>query len=237
MKSLVIIPTYNEKENIEELTAKILATDPRLEILIVDDNSPDGTGQTAEKLAAGSTRVHILHRPQKMGLGTAYIAGFKYALSKHYDLIFEMDADNSHDPKYLPDFLNSISDYDLVIGSRYLHGGNVVNWPMHRLLLSYLANIYARWITGLPLHDSTSGFKCFRRHVLEAINLDRIGSEGYAFQIEMNFICWKKGFRLHEIPIVFVDRLQGKTKMSKKIIFEAVLLVWKLRLKGLFGKI
>ena len=236
MKSLAIIPTYNENGNIEDLISGLLATAPDLEVLVVDDNSPDGTGKTVERLAAQLPRVHAIHRPRKMGLGTAYVAGFKYALAGSYDFIFEMDADFSHDPLYIPDFLRSMADYDLVIGSRYTDGVNVVNWPIHRLLLSRAANIYSRWVTGLPLNDSTSGYKCFRRRVLEAIDLDKLQSEGYGFQIEMDFLAWKKGFRLHEIPIVFKDRSRGETKISKKIIFEAALLVWKLRLQWLFGK-
>src|SRR4030067_3804021 len=237
MKSLVIIPTYNEKENLEKIVPEILKMDDSLNILVVDDNSPDGTGERADRIAAKNNRVFVLHRPGKMGLGQAYIAGFKYALGKGYDYIFEMDADFSHDPKYLPDFLTAIQKADLVIGSRYIRGVNVVNWPMTRLLLSYCANIYARWVTGLPVKDSTGGFKCYRRIVLEKIKLDEIKSEGYSFQIETSYRAWKKGFKIVEIPIVFVDRQQGESKMSKKIVREAMWMVWKLRFLSLLGKI
>jgi len=201
---------------------------------VVDDNSPDGTGDYVEELSKNNNRFHLLRRPQKMGLGTAYIAGFKYALQNRYDYIFEMDADFSHDPKEIPNFLKAIQTYDLVLGSRYKNGVNVINWPMSRLLLSYFANIYTRVITGLRTHDATGGFKCFRRSVLEAINLDEIKSNGYAFQIEMTFKAFKKGFNIGEIPIVFVDRVTGKSKMSKKIVREAVIMVWKLRLRSVF---
>lgn len=237
MKTLIIIPTYNENKNIQPLVNEILAIESRIEILVVDDNSPDGTGEIAQKLSEQFQRVHVLHRTKKMGLGSAYIAGFKYALSKDYDLIFEMDADFSHDPKYLPDFLEKIQKYDVVIGSRYVKGVNVVNWPMHRLLLSYCANIYARAVTGLPIKDATGGYKCFRRKVLEALDLDNLSAKGYGFQIEITFKCWRKGFSLSEIPIIFVERSAGKTKMSRAIILEAIWVVWKLRLLSMLGKI
>lgn len=237
MKALVIIPTYNEKENIESIVREVLQQDPRLHVLIVDDNSPDGTGAVADRLAQTIGKVSVLHRQMKAGLGQAYVAGFRHALSKDFDYILEMDADFSHDPKYLPDFLKSIEKADLVLGSRYISGVNVVNWPMSRLLLSYFANIYARWVTGLPVKDSTGGFKCYRRIVLEQIELDKIKSEGYSFQIETSYRAWKKGFKLKEIPIVFVDRKQGESKMSKKIVREAMWMVWKLRFLSLLGKI
>jgi len=237
MKALVIIPTYNERENLEKIVSEVLRQDSRLHVLIVDDNSPDGTGQIADKLAQSNGKILVLHRQKKAGLGQAYVAGFKFALQKDFDCIFEMDADFSHDPKYLPDFLKSIEKADLVLGSRYISGVNVVNWPMSRLLLSYFANIYARWVTGLPVKDSTGGFKCYRRIVLEKIDLDKIKSEGYSFQIETSYRAWKKGFKLREIPIVFVDRQQGESKMSKKIVREAIWMVWKLRLLSLLGKI
>jgi dolichol-phosphate mannosyltransferase len=237
MKALVIIPTYNERENLEKIVSEVLRQDSRLHVLIVDDNSPDGTGQIADKLAQSNGKISVLHRQKKAGLGQAYVAGFKFALQKDFDCIFEMDADFSHDPKYLPDFLKSIEKADLVLGSRYISGVNVVNWPMSRLLLSYFANIYARWVTGLPVKDSTGGFKCYRRIVLEKIDLDKIKSEGYSFQIETSYRAWKKGFKLREIPIVFVDRQQGESKMSKKIVREAMWMVWKLRLLSLLGKI
>ncbi len=234
-RALVIIPTYNERTNLPLLVPAVLAQDPRLEILVVDDNSPDGTGALADELARTEPRVHVLHRPAKAGLGKAYLAGFRWALDRGYAFVFEMDADFSHDPKYLPDFLREIRDADLVIGSRYKTGVNVVNWPLSRLLLSVGANRYARWVTGLPLTDSTGGFKCFRRAVLEAIPLDRVKSNGYAFQIEMSFRAWRKGFRIKEIPIVFTDRVEGQSKMNKRIVREAIWMVWWLRLRALRG--
>jgi len=237
-KALVIIPTYNEKENIARIIPAILAQDPSLEVLVVDDGSPDATGAIVDGMAAANPRVHAVHRAGKLGLGTAYIAGFKWALERDYAFIFEMDADFSHSPERIPDFLRAIQTADLVLGSRYLNGQiNVVNWPMSRLFLSYSANIYARAITGLQLFDATGGFKCFRREVLEAIDLDDVRSNGYAFQIEMSFRAWKKGFRLVEIPIVFVDRTQGSSKMSKTIVREAVWMVWRLRWWGIRRKV
>jgi dolichol-phosphate mannosyltransferase len=234
-RALVVVPTYNERTNIPLLVPAILLQDPRLEVLIVDDSSPDGTGQLADDLARADGRVHVLHRPVKAGLGKAYLAGFRWALDHGYDYVFEMDADFSHDPKFLPEFLRAIEDADLVIGSRYKAGVNVINWPMSRLLLSIGANQYARIVTGLPIDDSTGGFKCFRRQVLESIALDRVKSNGYSFQIEMSFLAWKKGFRLREIPIVFTDRVEGQSKMSKKIVREAIWMVWWLRLRSLTG--
>ncbi len=229
-KALVIIPTYNERENIPKLVPLVLAQDARIEILIIDDNSPDGTGTLADDLARAEPRVHVLHRPGKLGLGTAYIAGFRWGIEQGYDWLQEMDADFSHDPAHLPQFLEAIQEYDLVIGSRYVDGRvTVVNWPIKRLLLSYYANVYARVVTGLPVWDATAGFNCFRRSVLEAIGLDQVESQGYAFQIETKFRAWRRGFRLGEIPIVFVDRTLGESKMSRRIFREAVLKVWKLR--------
>lgn len=237
-KALIIIPTYNEMENITRLIPAVYQyTQSNVHLLIVDDNSPDGTGTYIKELSEKDERIHLLSRPKKMGLGTAYTDGFRYAIEHRYDYIFEMDADFSHDPKELPVFLREIENADLVLGSRYLTGVNVINWPMQRLLLSWFANQYTRIITGMPVHDSTGGYKCFRREVLEKINLDNIKSNGYAFQIEMNFKTWKKGFKIKEIPIIFVDRYMGKSKMSKKIVREAVTLVWKLRILGMFGKI
>jgi dolichol-phosphate mannosyltransferase len=234
-RALVVVPTYNERTNIPLLVPAILLQDPRIEVLVVDDNSPDGTGQLAADLARADSRVHVLHRPAKEGLGKAYLAGFRWALDRGYDYVFEMDADFSHDPKFLPEFLGAIEDADLVVGSRYKSGVNVINWPMSRLLLSIGANQYARIVTGLPLADSTGGFKCFRRKVLEAIALDRVKSNGYAFQIEMSFLAWKKGFRIREIPIVFTDRVEGQSKMNKRIVREAIWMVWWLRLRSLTG--
>ena len=229
-RALVIIPTYNERENIPRLLPLVLAVDARIDVLVIDDGSPDGTGEVADGMAAGEPRINVLHRNGKLGLGTAYLAGFKWGIERKYDALFEMDADFSHDPAHLPQFLAALEQYDLVLGSRYLDGRvTVVNWPIARLLLSYFANIYARVVTGLPLWDATGGFKAFRRPVLEAIPLDQVESEGYSFQIEMSMRAWKRGFTIGEIPIVFVDRTVGESKMSKRIIREAVWRVWKLR--------
>ncbi|HWL40737.1 MAG TPA: polyprenol monophosphomannose synthase [Gemmatimonadaceae bacterium] len=237
-RNLVIVPTYNERFNIGRIIPAILARDRSLEVLVVDDASPDGTGAIADGIAAGDPRVHVIHRAGKLGLGTAYITGFRWALERKYDLVFEMDADFSHNPDRLPEFLVAIREADLVIGSRYQDGRvNVVNWPMSRLFLSYAANIYARAVTGLPIFDTTAGFKCFRRNVLESIDLSSVKSNGYAFQIEMHFRAWKKGFRLMEIPIVFVDRTEGVSKMSKRIVREAVWMVWRLRWWSITGRI
>ena len=237
-RAVVIIPTYNEAVNLAHIVPQVLAQDITLEVLVVDDNSPDGTGRIAEEIAAANPRIHVLHRPGKQGLGRAYRAGFQWALERDYQYILEMDADFSHDPRYLPDFLSAIRDADLVLGSRYLRGrASVVNWPIGRLVLSYLANIYARVVTGLSVSDATGGFKCFRRRVLEAIDLDRVRSNGYAFQIEMSFRAWRKKFRIVEIPIVFTDRADGSSKMSPEIVREAVWLVWRLRLMSIFGRI
>ncbi len=237
-KGLVVIPTFNEATNLPLIVPQVLAQDPRLEVLVIDDNSPDGTGATADRMAAENPRIHVVHRAGKLGLGTAYIAGFRWALERDYEYVFEMDADFSHDPSHLKDFLKAIPGADLVIGSRYLQGRvTVVNWPMGRLMLSYCANIYARWITGLRIWDLTAGFKCFRRKVLEAVDLSAVRSNGYAFQIEMSFRAWRKGFKLVEIPIVFVDRTEGQSKMSRAIVREAIWMVPRLRLQGWFGRI
>lgn len=230
MRGLVIIPTYNEHENMPRIVPLVLDQDDRLDVLVIDDGSPDGTGALADAIAAVNPRVHVMHRAGKLGLGTAYIAGFHWAIERGYDWIFEMDADFSHDPSHLPQFIAELATHDVVLGSRYLDGRvTVVNWPIARLLLSYFANVYARWVTGLPVADATGGFKAFRRTVLETIDLERIESNGYSFQIEVSMRAWRKEFRLCEIPIVFVDRTQGESKMSKKIIREAVWKVWKLR--------
>lgn len=236
-RALIIFPTYNERDNIEKIVHAVLPLDPRIHVLIVDDNSPDGTGDVADKLVAEEEKVNVLHRANKEGLGKAYIAGFKWAIERKFDYIFEMDADFSHGPEYIKDFLKAIVDNDLVIGSRYISGVNVINWPMSRLLLSYYANVYTRIITGMPLRDGTGGFKCFRREVLEAIDLDAVRASGYSFQIEITMRAWKKGFRIKEIPIVFIDRIAGVSKMSKKIMREAIWMVWVLRLKSIFGKL
>jgi dolichol-phosphate mannosyltransferase len=237
-RALVIVPTYNERFNIARLIPAVLAQDPSLEVLVVDDGSPDGTGQIVDGIAANNARVHVIHRAAKLGLGTAYIAGFRWALERKYDLVFEMDADFSHNPERLPEFLEAIRESDVVLGSRYQNGHvNVVNWPMSRLFLSYAANIYARFVTGLPIFDTTGGFKCFRRNVLESIDLNSVKSNGYAFQIEMSYRAWKRGFQLFEIPIIFVDRTEGESKMSKKIVREAIWMVWRLRWWSLTGRI
>jgi dolichol-phosphate mannosyltransferase len=237
-RAVVIVPTYNEASNVRQIVPEILKQDHRIDILVVDDNSPDGTGQIAEELAQQNQRVNVLHREGKQGLGTAYIAGFRWALQRDYEYIFEMDADYSHDPRHLPEFLAAAQEADLVLGSRYLDGRvTVVNWPMSRLLLSYVANIYARVVTGHRLCDATGGFKCFRRKVLNAIDLDSIRSNGYSFQIEMSFRAKRKGFKIREIPIVFVDRTDGESKMSGTIVREAIWMVWRLRLQALAGRL
>jgi dolichol-phosphate mannosyltransferase len=230
LKALIVVPTYNEKENIEGIIDAVLAQGDDIEILVVDDNSPDGTGEIVDRLAAAEPRIHVIHREEKLGLGSAYIAGFKWALANtDTQFVFEMDADFSHDPNAIPELLEKAKDYDLVIGSRYLHGITVINWPLSRLILSYGANRYTHIVTGLPLRDSTGGFKCFRRETLEQLPLDTIKSDGYSFQIEMNFFCWKKKLRIVEIPIIFTDRRVGISKMSRKIILEAAFMVWRLR--------
>lgn len=227
---MVVVPTYNERDNIERLVADILTQDEGIEVLVVDDDSPDGTGEIVDRMAAGNPRLHALHRPGKLGLGSAYCDGFRLALDKGAEYIVEMDADFSHDPAMLPVFFETMKDFDLVIGSRYLNGVSVVNWPLRRLMLSYFANVYTRFITGLKISDCTGGFKCFRRAVLESIDLSRIKSDGYSFQIEMNYRCVENGFRIGEIPIIFVDRHAGSSKMSRKIVREAVFIVWKLKI-------
>ncbi|MEW6196620.1 MAG: polyprenol monophosphomannose synthase [Bacteroidota bacterium] len=237
MKTLIIIPTYNEITNIQKLLPLVLNMYPKLNILVVDDNSPDGTAEFIKNFSEKDSRVRLIKRNGKMGLGTAYVAGFKFMLENNYDAVIQMDADFSHDPKEIETFLENIKHNDLVIGSRYIDGVRVINWPIRRLLLSYFANVYTRIVTGMPVKDATGGFKCFRKEVLQAINLDKIESNGYSFQIEMNFLTWKKKFKIVEVPITFADRIQGTSKMSKKIVREAVLMVWKLRLRSLIGKL
>lgn len=232
----VIIPTYNEQDNLRCLIDQILAQHPALRVLVVDDNSPDGTGELADDLAKSDDRIAVLHRPAKMGLGSAYRDGFRHAISLGADLLIEMDADFSHDPAILPLFIEKSKEYDLIIGSRYLHGISVVNWPLRRLMLSYGANVYTRLITGLKIMDCTSGFKCFKRSLIERIDLDRVRSDGYSFQIEMNFHANHIGARICEVPIIFIDRRAGHSKMSKKIVREAIFMVWKLKLGSLFSK-
>jgi dolichol-phosphate mannosyltransferase len=238
-RALVIVPTYNERPNIRKLIAQVMSQGDRFDVLVVDDNSPDGTGQLADQLAAEDPRVHVLHRPSKAGLGKAYLAGFQWGLARsQYDCFFEMDADFSHDPSHLPAFLEAIQSADLVLGSRYDQGKvTVVNWPITRLMLSYGANIYARWVTGVHLDDATGGYKCFRRSVLEAIPLDHVRSNGYAFQIEMSARAHGKGFRIAQIPIVFTDRTEGQSKMSGNIVSEAIVMCWRLRWWAMTGQL
>lgn len=237
MKVLVIIPTYNESDNILKTIELVFDTAPKVDVLVVDDNSPDKTGNLVKKLMKTEKRVNLLAREKKEGLGTAYVAGFKYALERDYDRIIEMDADLSHDPAEIPNFIEASKKADVVVGSRYLNGANVVHWPIRRLILSYGANIYSRIITGVPLHDTTSGFKCFRREVLEAVDLDAVHSGGYSFQLEMNFRAYCKGFKLSEIPIIFTDRTLGRSKMNFSIMLEAAKVVWQLKYQHLTGKL
>lgn len=236
--TMIVIPTYNELENISRIIPAILGINSNIKILVVDDNSPDGTGQYVDNISKNNPRVHILHRAGKLGLGSAYIEGFKYALKTDAELIFEMDADFSHEPERIPSLIQKAKECDLVIGSRYAGGKiSVINWPLSRLILSYGANLYTRIVTGLTISDSTGGFKCFHRRVLEALDLDSIESDGYAFQIEVNFKVTKKGFKIGEVPIIFVDRHAGTSKMSRHIVWEAFWLVWKLRIMDIIGKI
>lgn len=237
MKTLVIVPTYNEIENIERLVETVLAKSEDIEVLVLDDNSPDGTGLRVRFMQSSEPRLHLIERPGKMGLGSAYVTGFKYALEQGYDYIMEMDADFSHNPDDVPRLIAAAQKKDLVIGSRYSNGVNIINWPFRRLLISYFASKYVRVITGMPIKDPTGGFKCFHRRVLESIDLDRILSDGYAFQIEMNFRAWVKGFKIKEIPIVFTERLNGVSKMSRHIVWEAAWMVWHLQLLKLFRRI
>ena len=236
-KAVVIIPTYNEKNNIELVINKLIGFN--IDILIIDDNSPDGTAQVVENLREQyENRIHLIEREGKLGLGTAYIEGFKWALEQTYEYILEMDADLSHNPKDVPRLINECQKgYDLVIGSRYCKGVNVINWPLKRLIISYIASRYTRIITRLPIQDPTAGFKCFRRRVLEKINLDDVKSTGYAFQIEMNYRAFKEDFQLREIPIIFTERTEGESKMSKQIVFEAIFMVWKLVILNLIGRL
>jgi dolichol-phosphate mannosyltransferase len=228
-RALVVIPTYNEADNIPRLIPMLLGKAP-VDVLVVDDGSPDGTAALVLAMAQQEPRVQCIVRQGKQGLGTAYVAGFRFAIERGYDFVFEMDADFSHDPNEIPAFLERIATADLVIGSRYTNGVRVLNWPIERLLLSYFANVYTRFLLRLPLHDATGGFKCYRRAVLEAIDLSGIKSNGYAFQIEMSYKAWRKKFRLAEIPIVFLDRQSGSSKMSKGIVIEALFMLSKLRI-------
>ncbi|MBK8553766.1 MAG: polyprenol monophosphomannose synthase [Ignavibacteria bacterium] len=238
-KTLVIIPTYNEADNILRIIPEVLknsSPDNDFHILVVDDNSPDGTAKLVEDLK--NEKVHILKREKKSGLGTAYVAGFHYAIKNNYDFVFEMDADFSHDPKYLKGFIEAIKEgYDLVIGSRYINGVSVLNWPIRRLILSYMASVYTRMVTGLKVMDTTAGFMCYKVSALKQINLDEVKSNGYSFQIEMKFKFFKRGFKIKEIPILFIDRLEGESKMSRKVVYEAYFMVWKLKFKSIVGKL
>jgi dolichol-phosphate mannosyltransferase len=238
-RALVIIPTYDEADNIPEIVPRVLAQSGGAEyhVLVVDDNSPDGTAEVVKALQRSSDRLHLLERPGKMGLGTAYLDGFRYAIENGFDYILEMDADFSHNPDSLPRFIEAMRTHDIVLGSRYITGVTVVNWPLKRLILSYGANAYTRIVTGLPVQDATGGFKCFRREALECLDFDRVKSDGYAFQIEVTFMLWKKGFRVVEIPIIFEDRRVGVSKMNRRIMFEAVWMVWRLRFLGMFGRL
>ncbi len=235
-RQLIVIPTYDEKENVRPIAEAVLKSLPESDILFVDDNSPDGTGPILDQMAAANSHIHVMHRPGKSGLGRAYICGFQWALERDYEFIFEMDADFSHDPKVLPLFLRAAEQADLVLGSRYVNGIRILNWPLRRLLLSMGAAMYVRAITGLPVTDPTGGFKCYRRRVLQAIDLSGIVSNGYSFQVEMTHTAWMKGFRVGEIPIVFEDRRSGYSKMSKAIFREALWMVWKLALKTGFRR-
>lgn len=236
-KISIVIPTYNERQNIGRLVSRLLDLGPDIDVLVVDDDSPDGTADEIDAISRGNPRVHLIKRPGKMGLGSAYITGFRAVLDQGADLVIQMDADFSHDPQYIKSLIGATENGDVAIGSRYVKGVNVVNWPMSRLLLSYFANIYTMMITGMPVHDATAGFKCFRRAVLEAIPLGKVISDGYCFQIEMTFRAWRKGFRVVEVPIVFTDRTSGASKMSKRIIWEAIWKVWWFRLEALFGRL
>ena len=236
MKGLVIIPTYNEAINIDNIIARILSVSEQLEILVVDDNSPDHTALIVDNLSRTNNKIHLIRRPKKMGLGTAYVLGFDYALKNGYDFVFEMDADFSHDPAELPRFISHLDGYDLIIGSRYVQGISVVNWPMKRLILSFFACIFARVVTGVPVKDLTSGFKCYSKKALECVKWQKFTVDGYGFQIQSVFSVHKAGLRIKEIPIIFVERRAGTSKMSRKIIWEAFWLVWKLRLCSLFRK-
>ena len=226
--TLVIVPTYNERDNLPPLSQRLLNLPRPVDLLVVDDNSPDGTGKMADELAAKHSSIHVLHRSEKNGLGRAYIAGFKWALEHDYEFVFEMDGDFSHNPDDIPMFLDAAKDADLVLGSRYVNGIRVINWPLKRLMLSKGAAKYVQVITGMPFTDPTGGFKCFRRRALQAINLDEVQSNGYSFQIEMTHKLWRQGMKIVEVPIIFTDRFQGRSKMSKDIVREALWMVWRL---------
>ena len=235
MKTLVISPTFNERKNIKIFIDAVLNDNPTFDLLIVDDNSPDGTSDKVRELQSEFKNLHLEVREKKLGLGTAYIFGFKWAIDRKYDRIVQMDADLSHNPKDLVMMVKNLDDHDLVIGSRYIKGISVVNWPLRRLMLSYGANTYSRMITGMPIMDGTGGFKAWKTEVLKNIDLNSVRSQGYSFQIEMNFRAWIKGYKLKELPIIFSDRTIGQSKMSKKIVYEAIFMVWRLRIWKTFG--
>jgi dolichol-phosphate mannosyltransferase len=226
--TLVIIPTYNERDNLPQIAERLMGLDAAVEMLVVDDNSPDGTGQVADGLCSANPRVHVLHRKQKDGLGRAYCAGFLWALERGYEFVFEMDGDLSHNPSDIPAFLKAAANADLVLGSRYSDGIRVINWPLRRLMLSLMAAKYVQTITGMPFTDPTGGYKCFRRNTLKTLDLENVKSNGYSFQIEMTHKVWRQGMRVAEVPIIFTDRFQGRSKMSSNIVEEALLMVWRL---------
>jgi dolichol-phosphate mannosyltransferase len=230
--TLVIVPTYNERENLSRLAQRLLALPVRVDLLVVDGNSPDGTGKLADELAARHSEIHVLHQAEKNGLGRAYIAGFKWALERDYEFIFEMDCDLSHNPDDVPVFLEAARNADLVIGSRYVDGIRVINWPLKRLMLSRCAGKYVKLVTGMPFTDPTGGYKCFRRRALQAINLDGIRSNGYSFQIEMTHKLWRQGIKIVEVPIIFTERAEGRSKMAGHIVSEAFWMVWRLLLQN-----
>lgn len=229
MKILIVIPTYNEAENIARLLGRLMNVSPDIHVLVVDDNSPDGTGKLVEVFSQSNQRIHILHRQKKQGLGPAYLAGFKWGLARDYDAFMEMDADLSHRPRYLGAFFEKLKEADLVIGSRWIKGGRIANWPITRVLLSRMASVYCQLVLGVRIHDMTAGYKCYRRRVLETIDLDSVHSDGYSFQIEMKYRALLLGFKLSEIPILFTDRKAGDSKISRRIVFEALFLTWMLK--------
>lgn len=235
MRTLIISPTYNERKNIQSLIEQVFDLDSTYHLLIIDDNSPDGTAKKVEELQKEHSNLHLEIRPGKAGLGTAYLYGFQWALDKGYDSIVQIDADLSHDPNDIPKLLENLSNHELVIGSRYVEGVSVVNWPIRRLILSYGANYYSRFITGMPINDGTGGFKAWSASLLNKIKLNEVRSQGYSFQIEMNFRAWRLGASIKEEPIIFVDRTIGESKMSSTIMYEAIWMVWRLRIWKLFG--
>tara|TARA_B100000315_G_scaffold257604_1_gene306987 strand:+ start:20170 stop:20886 length:717 start_codon:yes stop_codon:yes gene_type:complete len=234
LKIIIITPTYNERQNIGELVEKVFKINPDYHLLVVDDNSPDGTADYTRDLQKRYDRLHLIEREGKLGLGTAYIRGFRYAIQNGFGAIVQIDADMSHNPGDIPEMVRGLANNDLILGSRYCDGVSVVKWPIRRLILSYGANLYTRIVTGMPLTDATSGFKCWKKEVLESLDLDKVRSRGYSFQIEMNFRTWHKGYKIKEIPIIFIDRTIGESKMNRSIVFEAVFMVWRLKIWKIF---